>query len=92
MFDPGGQFLLAADNWDGDVYKGTPFNILNLLIFLFVAVPLFGLIFAYQARLPSLVPSCQEIQMHIKLVAVRWLVLCKEARIPLCEIHSGNSS
>jgi len=43
---------MIADNWDGDVYKGTPFNILNLIIILFVAVPLFGLIFAWQARLP----------------------------------------
>lgn len=39
---------LYTDNWDGDVYKGAPWNILNLLIILFLAVPLFGLIFAWQ--------------------------------------------
>jgi len=39
---------LYTENWDGDVYKGSRWNILNLLIILFVAVPLFGLLFAYQ--------------------------------------------
>ncbi len=43
--------VFTAENWDGDVYKGSRWNILNLLIILFVAVPLFGLLFAYQARL-----------------------------------------
>eukprot|EP00746_Dinoflagellata_sp_MGD_P001532 gnl/MRDRNA2_/MRDRNA2_102903_c0_seq1.p1 gnl/MRDRNA2_/MRDRNA2_102903_c0~~gnl/MRDRNA2_/MRDRNA2_102903_c0_seq1.p1 ORF type:complete len:225 (+),score=43.53 gnl/MRDRNA2_/MRDRNA2_102903_c0_seq1:96-770(+) len=37
---------LYTEKWDGDEYKGSPFNILNVLIFLFIATPVFGLIFA----------------------------------------------
>ena len=39
---------LYTDKWDGDVYKGSPFNLLTLLAVLFVAVPALGLVFAYQ--------------------------------------------
>ncbi|KAK3271868.1 hypothetical protein CYMTET_19804 [Cymbomonas tetramitiformis] len=39
---------LYTDNWDGDVYKGSGFNILNFLIILTIGVPVLGLIFAYQ--------------------------------------------
>lgn len=38
---------LYTDNWDGSEYKGSPFNILSLLAFLFVATPIAGLVFAY---------------------------------------------
>jgi hypothetical protein len=38
---------LYTDNWDGDVYKGSSFNILTVLIGIAVGVPVAGLIFAY---------------------------------------------
>jgi hypothetical protein len=38
--------LQYTDNWDGSEYKGSPFNILTLLAFLFLAVPVAGLLFA----------------------------------------------
>jgi len=38
---------LYTDNWDGSEYKGSQFNILNLLVALFVLVPVLGLVFAY---------------------------------------------
>jgi hypothetical protein len=38
---------LYTDNWDGDQYKGSGFNILTLLAALFVLVPVGGLAFAY---------------------------------------------
>lgn len=41
---------LYTDAWDGDVYKGSPVNILTLLAALFVLVPIVGLVFAYQVR------------------------------------------
>jgi len=40
---------LYSDNWDGDEYKGGGFNILTVLILLFVGVPVVGLLFAYQS-------------------------------------------
>lgn len=39
---------LYTDNWDGSEYKGSQFNILNLLVVLFIGVPVLGLVFAYQ--------------------------------------------
>ena len=39
---------LYTDNWDGDVYKGSPINILTVLAAVSVLVPVLGLIFAYQ--------------------------------------------
>ena len=38
---------LYTDNWEGSEYKGSQFNILNLLVALFVLVPVLGLAFAY---------------------------------------------
>jgi hypothetical protein len=39
---------LYTDNWDGDVYKGSPVNILSILIAVSLLVPVAGLVFAYQ--------------------------------------------
>lgn len=39
---------LYTDAWDGDVYKGSPVNILTLLAALFFLVPIVGLVFAFQ--------------------------------------------
>ena len=39
---------LVSDNWDGDVYRGTGFNILNLLVLLFFLVPAVGILVAYK--------------------------------------------
>ena len=38
---------LYTDKWDGDKYKGSPVNILSVLVVVSVAVPLIGLIIAY---------------------------------------------
>jgi hypothetical protein len=39
---------LYTDNWDGDVYKGSSFNILTVLAAITVLAPLLGLGFALQ--------------------------------------------
>jgi hypothetical protein len=39
---------LYTDNWDGDVYKGSKFNVLTVILLASVVAPLAGLIFAYQ--------------------------------------------
>lgn len=39
---------LYTDNWDGDVYKGSPVNILTILAAVSILVPVAGLVFAYQ--------------------------------------------
>lgn len=39
---------LYTDNWDGDVYKGSKFNVLTVILLASVLAPLAGLIFAYQ--------------------------------------------
>ena len=39
---------LYTDNWDGDQYKGSSFNILTVLAVISVLVPVLGLVFAYQ--------------------------------------------
>lgn len=39
---------LVSDNWDGDVYRGSGFNILNLLVLLFFLVPAVGILVAYK--------------------------------------------
>lgn len=39
---------LYTDNWDGAEYKGSPWNILNLLLALSILAPIAGLIFAFQ--------------------------------------------
>lgn len=38
---------LYTDNWDGSEYKGSPFNILNIILVVSVLTPLAGIIFAY---------------------------------------------
>ena len=39
---------LYTEKWDGDVYKGSGFNILNLLVLLFFLVPAVGILVAYK--------------------------------------------
>jgi hypothetical protein len=39
---------LVSDAWDGSEFRGSKFNILTLLVILFVAVPVVGLGFAYK--------------------------------------------
>lgn len=38
---------LYTDNWDGSEYKGSPFNILTVIVVVSVLVPAAGLIFAF---------------------------------------------
>ena len=38
---------LYTDNWDGETYKGSRWNILTVILALTFAVPLIGLIFAW---------------------------------------------
>lgn len=39
---------LYTDNWDGDVYKGSPVNVLSVILGVSIIAPLIGLIFALQ--------------------------------------------
>lgn len=39
---------LYTDNWDGDVYKGSPVNVLSVILAVSILAPLVGLIFALQ--------------------------------------------
>lgn len=38
---------LYTDNWDGSEYKGSPVNILSIILVVSVLTPLAGIIFAY---------------------------------------------
>jgi len=39
--------IYYSDNWEGDVYVGSNWNILTVILFISIAVPIAGLIFAY---------------------------------------------
>lgn len=39
---------LYTDNWDGDVYKGNPVNVLSVILAVSIIAPLVGLVFALQ--------------------------------------------
>ena len=39
---------LYTDNWDGDVYKGNPVNVLSVILAISILAPLVGLVFALQ--------------------------------------------
>ena len=41
---------LYTDNWDGDVYKGSPVNVLSVILAVSILAPLVGLIFALQTH------------------------------------------